>query len=206
MSARILLALGGARSGKSALAERWATTLARAGGGRLTYVATARPWPSPEAEADADAEPEWDADMAARIAEHQARRGPPWRLTEWRGAPLPDILAAALSAPGDVALVDCLTLWLSWRLMAADAAGLPADLLAAEDAETRALLAAARAGPGAVIFVSSEVGLSVIPETRLGRRFRDAQGALNQRVAEAADHVAFVAAGLPLTLKGTAPK
>ena len=90
-------------------------------------------------------------------------------------------------------LVDCLTLWLS-NLMQAGA-----------DFEARgaALCDAARRLPGLRVFVSNEVGLGLVPETPLGRRFRDAQGRLNQAAAEAADRVVFIAAGLPLVLKGS---
>lgn len=128
-----------------------------------------------------------DAEMAGRIARHKAERGAGWRLVE---APLD--LAPAIAAHREGSLVvDCLTLWLS-NLMHAGRD--PA-------AETGALVDAL-AGAGRVILVSNEVGLSIAPENALARAFRDEQGRLNQRVAAAADHVEFVAAGLPLLLKG----
>lgn len=132
-----------------------------------------------------------DAEMAARIARHRAERGAGWSTLE---APLElaDALAAVDGA--DAVLVDCLTLWLS-NLM-----------LAGRDAEAAGarLLAALAAAAVPVVLVSNEVGLGLVPETPLGRRFRDAQGLLNQRVAAAVGCVDFVAAGLPLRLKGPA--
>jgi adenosylcobinamide kinase/adenosylcobinamide-phosphate guanylyltransferase len=163
--------LGGARSGKSALAER----LARDTGLPRVYVATAQAF---------------DAEMAERIARHREDRGPGWTTVE---APLalPEALDAA-DRPDGVVLVDCLTLWLSNLMLdGRDAEG--------EGARLVARLGAAR---GRVVLVSNEVGLGIVPDTPLGRRFRDAQGRLNQRVAAACDAVAFVAAGLPLWLKG----
>ena len=128
--------------------------------------------------------------MAARIAEHQVRRGPHWQTVE---APfdLPATLSSTLG-PGRVALVDCLTLWLS-NLMASER-----DL----SGETAALLAALEQAAGPVILVSNEVGLGIVPMNALARAFRDHQGRLNQQVAALADRVVFMAAGLPLTLKG----
>ena len=132
----------------------------------------------------------WDAEMAARIARHCDARGPGWRTVE---APLD--LASALAAvdPGEAVLIDCATLWLSNQMLAG------ADLAQEEVRLLRALDACA--APVAV--VSNEVGLGIVPETALGRRFREAQGALNQRLAARADLVVLVAAGLPLALKGS---
>jgi adenosylcobinamide kinase / adenosylcobinamide-phosphate guanylyltransferase len=128
-----------------------------------------------------------DDEMADRIARHQAERGAGWRLVE---APLDLAPAVARHREGSL-VVDCLTLWLS-NLMHAGRD--PA-------AETEALLDALRDCRRAIL-VSNEVGLSIAPENALARAFRDEQGRLNQRVAAAADHVEFVAAGLPLLLKG----
>lgn len=131
-----------------------------------------------------------DDEMAERIRRHQAERGPRWKAVE---EPLE--LARAIdahAAPDGVLLVDCLTLWLS-------------NLMFAErdpETETGPLLETLAAAPGRIVLVSNEVGLGLVPETPLGRRFRDAQGRLNQAVAAAADRVEFIAAGLPLTLKG----
>ena len=128
-----------------------------------------------------------DAEMEDRIARHRAERGPRWRTLE---APLD--LTGALDQVGaeETAVVDCLTLWVS-NLMHADR-----DL----EAEAARLLVAL---PGRdVLLVSNEVGLGIVPDNALARRFRDAAGRLNQQVAAAADRVVFVAAGLPLVLKG----
>ena len=131
-----------------------------------------------------------DDEMAERIRLHQAERGDDWGLVE---APL-DLAVAirANAAEGTTLLVDCLTLWLS-NLMHHER-----DV----DAETEGLLAALAEVPGRVVLVSNEVGLGLAPTNALGRAFRDAQGRLNQRVAAAADRVEFIAAGLPITLKG----
>lgn len=131
-----------------------------------------------------------DAEMAERIAVHRARRGPFWRTVEETLALAPAIAAeAARERP---LLVDCLTLWVSNLLLA----GKPFE------AEAEALCAALRLAAGPVVLVANEVGLGLVPETPLGRRFRDAAGHLNQEVAALADRVVFVAAGLPLVLKG----
>lgn len=136
----------------------------------------------------ATAEPH-DDEMAKRIEAHKSERGEDWGLIE---APLD--LGAAIrehAAPGATLLIDCLTLWLS-NLMAADRD--PAG-------ETGQLLAALAEAPGAMILVSNEIGLGLVPMEPLSRAFRDAQGRLNQRVAAAADRVEFIAAGLPIRLK-----
>lgn len=133
-----------------------------------------------------------DAEMGARVARHRARRSSGWRTIE---APHDPAAALAAVGPGEAVLIDCATLWLS-NLMEAGA-----DLCAAEDG----LLAALAACPAPVAIVSSEVGLGLVPGTPLGRRFRDAQGQLNQRLAAQAGRVVFVAAGLPLVLKGHLP-
>jgi len=170
-----ILVLGGARSGKSSYAQRLAE---RAGAGPWTYIATAEPG---------------DAEMAARIAAHRRDRGESWRTVE-----APHDLATAVSGqsgPGRVVLVDCLTLWLSNRLLTG------ADLAA----EGESLAAAFAAAEGTVICVANEVGLGIVPDNPLARRFRDAAGRLNQDIAARADRVVFMAAGLPLAMKGTLP-
>lgn len=167
----VTLVFGGARSGKSAYAER---LVAAAGSG--LYLATAQAG---------------DAEMAARIAQHRARRGVSWTTIE---EPLG--LVAALhefASPRRPVLVDCLTLWL-------------ANLLAAGrdvEAETAGLTRGLGNLAGPVVLVSNEVGLGIVPATALGRAFRDHAGRLNQAVAGVADRVVFIAAGLPLVLKGT---
>lgn len=162
--------LGGARSGKSRLAQQ----LAESHAGTLVYLATGQAF---------------DAEMADRIARHRADRGPRWRTVD---CPL-DLPAAIRRAAdsGTVVLVDCLTLWTS-NLMLSDA-----DMAAAADD----LLAALAGAGGPVILVSNEVGLGIVPDNALARRFRDDVGRLHQRVAQFADTVVFVAAGLSLRLK-----
>ena len=169
----VTLILGGARSGKS----RHAEALVIGAAASATYIATAEPG---------------DAEMAARIAEHRARRGTFWRTVE---TPL-DLAAAILvhADPSRPILVDCLTLWLSNLLCAGRIV----------EHESEALCAALRDAAGPVVLVANEVGLGLVPATPLGRQFRDAAGRLNQRVAALADRVVFVAAGLPLVLKGAA--
>ena len=127
-----------------------------------------------------------DAEMAERIAAHRARRGPFWRTVE---APL--ALASAIiaqAAPECPVLVDCLTLWLSNLLIAGRQ----------PDGEAGELCRALHDAVGPIVLVSNEVGMGLVPETLLGRHFRDAAGRLNQEIAALADRVVFVAAGLPL--------
>ncbi len=131
-----------------------------------------------------------DDEMAARIAAHRARRSANWRTIE---APR-DLAGALAGAPaGGAVLVDCLTLWLS-NLMMADA-----DIVAESDRLDDAL-AHAR---GPLVLVANEVGFGIVPENALARRFRDAQGLLNQRVAARAERVVLMVAGLPLVVKGS---
>jgi len=125
--------------------------------------------------------------MAARIAEHRARRGDGWQTIE---APID--LAGALDAAGArPVLVDCLTLWLSNLMLAGH------DITAA----SRTLEAALRRRQTPSILVSNEVGLGIVPETPLGRAFRDNAGRLHQQIASYADRVLFMVAGLPMTVK-----
>lgn len=131
-----------------------------------------------------------DEEMRERIAHHRARRGDGWATREEPLA-LVEALAGEVG-PGRAVLVDCLTLWLSNLLLAGR------DL----DEETTRLCGALGTLAGPVVLVSNEVGMGLVPETPLGRRFRDAQGRLNQAVAAAVPSVVFVAAGLPLRLKG----
>ena len=168
--ARLTLVLGGARSGKSRYAESLITALSPP----WVYVATAEAL---------------DAEMTERIAVHRARRGGDWRTIE-----APHDLAGALAAPaGAPVLVDCLTLWLSNRMLA------QADV----DAETDRLEEALDRRASPLVLVSNEVGSGIVPDNALARRFRDLQGRLNQRMAARADRVVLMVAGLPLTVKGT---
>jgi adenosylcobinamide kinase / adenosylcobinamide-phosphate guanylyltransferase len=167
---RLTLVLGGARSGKSRYAESLITALPPP----WVYVATAEAL---------------DAEMTERIAVHRARRGGDWRTIE-----APHDLARALAAPaGAPVLVDCLTLWLSNRMLAQ--ADVDAETARLEDALDR------RASP--LVLVSNEVGSGIVPDNALARRFRDLQGRLNQCMAARADRVVLMVAGLPLTVKGT---
>jgi adenosylcobinamide kinase / adenosylcobinamide-phosphate guanylyltransferase len=167
---RIALVIGGARSGKS----RYAQALAEASARELVFVATAEAL---------------DDEMGDRIRRHREDRGDLWRTRE---EPLE--LAKALAeetAPGRVALVDCLTLWLS-NLMHAGRS---------PEREIESLVAVLRGLAGPAILVSNEVGLGVAPMTPLGRAFRDWQGRLNSEVAAAADAVVAMTAGLPRLAK-----
>ena len=130
-----------------------------------------------------------DGEMAAKITRHQARRGPEWQLIE---APL-DLCTPLQGLGKTVVLLDCLTLWLSNHL----------ELNHNIAAETDSLLAAIASSKAEVIAVSNEIGLGLVPAHALSRAFRDAQGLLNQRFAEAAGTVTFIAAGLPLSLKAS---
>ncbi len=165
----LTLVLGGARSGKS----RYAESLIAALPPPWIYVATA------EAE---------DAEMMERVARHRARRAKGWQTVE-----APHDLAATLAGlESDVpALVDCLTLWLSNRMLAGED-------VEAETARLEATLAGRRAP---TVLVSNEVGFGIVPDNELARRFRDLQGRLNQRMAACAGRVILMVAGLPLVVK-----
>lgn len=151
--------------------SRHAESLIMAGPSPWVYVATAEPL---------------DDEMTARIAAHRARRG-----TGWRAVEAPRDLAGALAGIRNAVLVDCLTLWLS-NLMLADA-----DI----EAETARLEGALTNAAAPVVLVSNEVGFGIVPDNALARRFRDAQGRLNQRIAARADRVVLMVAGLPLVVK-----
>lgn len=170
----LTLVVGGARSGKSGLAERLVTATARP----RRYIATAEAW---------------DEEMRDRIARHREDRGAEWITVE---APLDLCRALAETQPHEVVLIDCATLWLTNHLLAEH------DL----DAEGSALLAALSTCPAPVTVVSNEVGWGIVPENALARRFRDAQGRLNQRIAAQAGLVIGVMAGLPMVLKGERPE
>lgn len=169
------LILGGARSGKSRLAEK----LAHESGLDVVCIATAQAQ---------------DAEMAERIAQHAARRPAHWRTVEE-----PLALAAALqahAAPARCLLVDCLTLWLTNLLLH------PAPERFAH--ERAALLEAIAELPGTVILVGNETGMGIVPLGELTRRFCDEAGWLHQDLAAHCDNVLLTVAGLPLTLKGNA--
>jgi adenosylcobinamide kinase / adenosylcobinamide-phosphate guanylyltransferase len=168
------LILGGARSGKSRLAER----LASEGGLEVIYIATSQPL---------------DGEMNERVALHRARRPDSWGLVEE-----PVELARVLTqnaAEGRCLLVDCLTLWLTNLLMLDDQPRLAQ--------ERDALLESLATLPGHIIFVSNETGLGVVPLGELTRRYVDEAGWLHQALAERCQRVVFTVAGLPMTLKGS---
>jgi adenosylcobinamide kinase/adenosylcobinamide-phosphate guanylyltransferase len=167
---RLTLVLGGARSGKS----RYAESLITAQAPPWAYVATAQAG---------------DDEMAERIAAHRAGRRAGWQTVE-----APHDLAGALdAAPAEARLlVDCVTLWLSNRMLAD--ADLDREIEYLEDAVARRV--------GTTVLVSNEVGYGIVPDNALARRFRDLQGRLNQRLAARADRVVLVVAGLPLVVKG----
>jgi adenosylcobinamide kinase/adenosylcobinamide-phosphate guanylyltransferase len=174
MSKRLTLILGGVRAGKSTYAQQLATH-----GSRVLFVATAEAG---------------DAEMTARIRAHQASRSPEWDTLE---EPLDPVAALApILHRYDTVVLDCLTLWVSNLLLSERPHDIPA--------ETRRLLEAYRQGDASWIIVSNEVGLGVVPATELGRTFADELGRMNQIVAAEADAVYFMAAGLPLQLKGGA--
>ena len=178
------LILGGARSGKSLLAERRAA----ASGRRAVYLATAQAH---------------DDEMRRRIAHHRARRPAEWECVE-ETLHLADRLCQ-LAAPDTCILIDCLTLWLSNLLFAGRAAA-QAEVGETVDcplfaAEIEALLETLPRLPGQVILVSNEVGWGIVPMHPVSRLFADEQGRLNQRLAAICDRVTLVAAGLPLELK-----
>ena len=169
------LILGGARSGKSRLAER----LAAESGLAVTYIATSQPL---------------DGEMNERIQHHRQRRPAHWALVEE-----PLALARVLreqAAADKCLLVDCLTLWLTNLLMLDN----PARLSAERDA----LLDCVSGLPGRILLVSNETGLGVVPLGELTRRYVDEAGWLHQALAERCERVVFTVAGLPMVLKGDA--
>lgn len=185
--ARSELILGGQRSGKSRRAELLARDwLAAATAHRAVMVATGQAW---------------DEEMRERIARHQADRAVrvPGMLTVEEPLALADVVRRHSDAH-TLVVVDCLTLWLTNRMMPADPAqaqGEEAVVVAGQD-----LCATITAAPGPVVLVGNEIGLGVIPMGREVRAFVDALGRLNQQVAAACERVTLMAAGLPLPLKG----
>lgn len=174
----LILILGGARSGKSAYAER----LARERGGTVLFVATATAG---------------DEDMGRRIAAHRAARAATWRTLE-----APRNVAAQVAAHdlADTIILDCLTLLTSNLLLANEEAGEEA-IARAVDAEIDALLAYIATTAITWIVVSNEVGMGLVPPYPLGRIYRDLLGRINARVAAQAARAYLLVAGLPLDLK-----
>lgn len=173
---------GGARSGKSAFAER----LAARSGARVTYIATMEAG---------------DEELVARVQRHREQRPEDWRTVE-----APRDLASAIvdAAPADTLLVDCLSLWVANHLFAlgSDTPSLDAvdALERALEADTSATISAARGRPGRTIFVTNEVGGGLVPEYPLGRIYRDLLGRVNQRASRAADRAWLLVAGRAIPL------
>ena len=171
--AEIIFISGGARSGKSRLAEEFA----RKRGEPLLYVATAQPG---------------DAEMAARIAGHQKRRGPAWQTVEEPYELLPVI--AGHDGWFQAVLVDCITLWLTNLLLSSESSAIVL-------AKVRELATAAKTLRNPLILVSNEVGMGIVPDNALARKFRDLAGEANEILAAAADEVYVMFSGLPMRLK-----
>jgi len=184
MKGKLILVLGGARSGKSELAEKIASQL----GGPIIYIATATVR---------------DPEMTDRIKLHQARRPASWSTVE---EPTNILQVLQQGQRGDVFLLDCVTLWLTNLLLGEN---LPCNEASTAEKQDY-ILAQAEAAAETVsqgqhlIIVSSEVGLGLVPEYPLGRAFRDLAGKVNQTLASKADQVYFTIAGLPLEIKSLA--
>ncbi len=179
MRKRLTLILGGIRAGKSTYAQRLA-----ASGSRVLFVATAEAG---------------DKDMEGRIKAHRESRPAEWDTLE---EPINLVSALTPLLPRhDTILLDCLTLWVSNMLLAESA---PESTRHDIHAATRGLLDLYRSGEASWVIVSNEVGLGVVPPTKLGRKYADELGRVNQLVATEADDVYFMAAGLPLSLKSSA--
>jgi adenosylcobinamide kinase / adenosylcobinamide-phosphate guanylyltransferase len=196
------LLLGGARSGKSALALRWANERSSA----ICTVVTGT---------------ESDPEMAARIAAHRRERPPHWRVREepihlgralreestraTLSPPSPSAVVAASNAPrATLLLIDCLTLWIS-NCLWPPGSSLDGDDYATWHRERDDFLDALRVCSSDLIIVSNEVGTGIVPNTASSRVFRDEQGWLNQAVAAICEEVFFVTAGLPMCLKPSQP-
>jgi len=170
---KLTLVIGGARSGKSTYAANLAGKCFK----KPLYLATAEPF---------------DSEMAERIACHKSSRGPEWTCVE-EPLEVPAALSG-ISARHDGVLLDCVTVWLC-------------NVLVREGKKTMrtridSLVAALRNRKRDVIVVSNEVGMGIVPGSRMGRDFRDYAGWLNQDLAAIADNVVFVVAGIPMVLKG----
>lgn len=185
MSGKIILVTGGARSGKSTFAEKYAA----ASGQRVSYIATAQVY---------------DSEMQTRVALHRERRPPNWRTYEAPYADENTITEAA--AQSDIVLFDCLTLYTTNLMLAAD---IPASQINRQEYILRrldGLLNAARNTNRIFIFVTNEVGLGIVPDNPLAREYRDIAGWVNQKTAAVADEVYIVISGLPVELKNIAAR
>lgn len=177
---RITLILGGARSGKSSYALKFAESRKS-----VTFIATAQ---------------DFDDEMSARIQKHKAERPASWETLE-----LPLHIAPSVSQiKSDVVILDCITLWVTNLLMqfVNDDLVDEAPFMQASQAETEKLLAAIHNTELDWLIVSNEVGLSLVPPYQMGRVYRDALGWVNQRLAQEADKVILMVAGIPMNVKG----
>ena len=183
------LILGGQKSGKSRRAELLARSwLSQSPAHQAVLIATAQPW---------------DEEMRERIARHQTDRA--GRVPGMQTVEEPVLLAQAVarhSQPHTLLVIDCLTLWLTNLLMPADKFKEKEAVAHDPSAQAAMLLEAIGQAAGPIVLVGNEIGLGVIPLGRETRAFVDALGRLNQDVAQACQRVTFMAAGLPLTLKG----
>ncbi|MDX9863605.1 MAG: bifunctional adenosylcobinamide kinase/adenosylcobinamide-phosphate guanylyltransferase [Anaerolineaceae bacterium] len=180
MTKRMTFILGGARSGKSTYAQN----LAAQRGGRVLYAATAEAG---------------DDEMRVRIAAHQAERPPDWQTVEAPKQVGMVLLPSMITA--DVVLLDCITLLTSNVLLSLPESATVDEVQQEMDREVDGLLTAFEHGKADWIVVSNEVGLGLVPAYALGRTYRDVLGRVNQRLAQVADEVVFMVAGLPLKVK-----
>lgn len=186
------LFLGGARSGKSALAEACVAAWLEANPqGQVVYVATAQIW---------------DEEMRARVALHRQRRPAVWQLLEEPMQLAERLKQLDQQAKGQplCVMVDCLTLWLTNQLCQTDVADDGAEVLAAAAAAGAAieqLLGSVQAFTGALVLVSNEVGSGIVPMGRLSRQFQDLSGSMNQQLAQVCEQVTLAVAGLPVKVK-----
>ncbi|MBC8414257.1 MAG: bifunctional adenosylcobinamide kinase/adenosylcobinamide-phosphate guanylyltransferase [Nitrospira sp.] len=174
---KIIFVTGGARSGKSAFALKSANAVS----GLKLYIATAE---------------ELDAEMKDRVQRHRKERGHDWDTRE-EPLNIVGILPEVMDQYGAV-LLDCLTLWLS-NVMLQEDKGSPVDYYI--DKLVAQLKSLRDSGTGTLLIVSNEVGMGIVPENKLARRFRDYAGTLNQRIAELANEVYMVISGIPVKIK-----
>ena len=178
MNGKLIFILGGARSGKTLHAQKLAAQF----GGRITYVATAEPG---------------DDEMRERIAQHRAARPAEWQTIE---CPL-RVGGVLAQCNAEVVLLDCVTLLVSNVMLAAGETAAPAQVEAQVRREIDNLLDAWHGAQFNMIVVSNEVGMGLVPTYPLGRTYRDVLGRANQQLAQAADEVICMVAGLPMRVK-----
>jgi len=180
MARRLIFLLGGARSGKSHYAETWA----RANGERVLFVATAQAT---------------DADMRERIADHRAVRPPDWQTLEAPSDTARQIASCAVEH--DTLILDCVTLMTSNILLSLPETATQKEANAAATGQIERLLDVQAQSDATWLVVSNEVGMGVVPPTRLGNLYRDMLGRVNQRIAAQADELLLLVAGIAWRLK-----